>query len=70
LALEIKVGSRITHRRGHARMSEQLSNGGELDPGLEQIVGGGVTKGTRVSFWMPRFATGRTSTVKFRSWND
>lgn len=47
LALEIKVGTRRAHRGDHARTSEQLTNGGELDAGLEQMDGGCVAMGIR-----------------------
>ena len=49
LALEIKVGARIAHRGGHTGVAEQLTDGRELDVGLEQVDGGRVTKRVRMN---------------------
>src|SRR6185312_12456602 len=49
LTLQIEIGARVAHRRRHARMPEQLTDGGELDAGFEQVNCRRVTKGMRVN---------------------
>ena len=49
LALEIKIGACIVHRRRDAGMAEDLTDGSEIDPVLEHVYCGGMTKGVRVN---------------------
>lgn len=49
LAFEIEIGARIAHRGRDAGMAEDLTDGSEIDPVLEHVYGGRVTKGVRMN---------------------
>src|ERR1700753_3461412 len=44
LALEIKIGACVAHCRHDAGMTEDLTDGSEIDPVLEHVNCGGMTK--------------------------
>ena len=49
LALQIKIGPRVVHRRRDAGVTEDLADGSEIDPVLEHMYSGGMTKGVRMN---------------------
>ena len=48
LALEVKVGARVSHCRGDAGMTEDLADRAKVDTGFEQMHGGRVAQGVRM----------------------
>jgi hypothetical protein len=49
LALEIKIGACVAHCCHDAGMTEDLTDGSEIDPVLEHVNCGGMTKRVRVN---------------------